>query len=409
MKKTSFPKDKIKILLLEGIHQSAVKMLKQHGYTNVESLPNTFAEDDLIKKIKNVHILGTRSKTKLTAKIFENAPKLLTSSCFCAGTNQVDLIAATKNGIAVFNAPFSNTRSVAELVIGHTISLMRYVPEKNKGAHEGKWLKDSKYAREVRGKYLGIVGYGHIGTQVSIMAEALGMKVIFYDIDKKLSLGNATQVDSLEELIKLSDIITLHVPGGEANKNLFNEKRLKAMKKGAFLINVCRGDVVDLVAAKKLLESKHLGGLALDVYTVEPVKKEDRFECVLQGVDNVILTPHIGGSTVEAQENIGIDVASKIINFIETGSSASCLSIPSLTLPVMNHTTRILHIHQNVPGVLSEINNTLSKNKVNILGQYLKTNNHVGYVVLDINKTNEKGIVEKLKNIKHTIRVRNLY
>lgn len=408
MKKASFPKDKIKILLLEGINKSAIQLFKQHGYTDIESLPNTFSEDELIEKIKNVHILGTRSKTRLTSKVFENADKLISASCFCAGTNQVDIASATKKGVAVFNAPFSNTRSVAELVIAHTISLMRFVPEKNKGAHEGKWLKDSK-AHEIRGKILGIVGYGHIGTQVSIMAESLGMKVIFYDIDKKLSLGNAIQVESLDKLIKTADVITLHVPGGESNKNLFHEKRLKSMKKGASLINVCRGDVVDLHAAKKLLKSKHIGGMALDVYTKEPVKKDEPFECVLQGVENAILTPHIGGSTIEAQEAIGVDVASKLINFLETGTSSSCLSIPALTLPVMNDMHRILHIHKNTPGVLSDINNVLSKMKVNITGQYLKTNTEVGYVVLDINKSGDKNIVEKLKNITNTIKVRSLY
>jgi len=316
---------------------------------------------------------------------------------------------ATDKGIAVFNSPFSNTRSVAELVIAHCINLMRRVFEKSEAAHQGKWMKDSANCYEVRGKTLGIIGYGHIGSQVSVLAENLGMNVIFYDIEPKLSLGNAHPVNSLEDLLKKSDIVTLHVPGHATTKNLLNEARISKMKKGACLINYSRGDVLDLNVIKKYIEKKQLGGFAADVFPSEPQNNSESFKSPVQGLANVILTPHIGGSTLEAQESIGLDVAGKLISFLETGSSTGSLSVPALSLPVQHDAHRILHIHKNVPGVLSEINSVLSKLNVNILGQYLKTNSQIGYVVLDINKQTSDKAMEGLKKVKNTIRVRSLY
>jgi D-3-phosphoglycerate dehydrogenase len=334
---------------------------------------------------------------------------LLAIGAFCIGTNQIDMNAAIENGIAVFNSPFSNTRSVAEIVIAQCINLMRRIFEKSSAAHKGSWLKDSLDSYEVRGKVLGIVGYGHIGSQISVLAENLGMKVIFFDIEPKLSLGNAIPVRTLDELLKQSDIVTLHVPGLPSTKNLIDTKRIKQMKKGSVLINYSRGDVIDLEAAKSALLDKHLYGLAVDVFPVEPQNNQETFSTVLQGLNNVILTPHIGGSTQEAQENIGLDVAGKLISFLETGSSTGSLSVPALSLPVQTDTHRLLHIHKNVPGVLSEINGLLSRMNVNILGQYLKTNPQIGYVVLDIDKNTSDSVLDELRKVKNTIRVRNLY
>ena len=406
--KTSFPKEKIKILLLEGIHPSAINLLQNNGFTDIES-HQSISEKDLLEKIPHAHILGIRSKTQLTADIFNKAEKLLATGCFCIGTNHVDLKTATLNGVAVFNSPFSNTRSVAELVIGNCIMLLRRVVEKNAGAHNGLWLKDSKNCFEVRGKTLGIVGYGHIGSQISIMAESLGMKVIFYDVFPKLSLGNAVAAKSLDELLTNSDIVTLHVPGTPESKNLINAQRLKKMKPGAILINLSRGDVFDTMAVKEALEEKQLGGLAVDVFSPEPKTNKDPFVSPFQGMPNVILTPHIGGSTVEAQESIGLEVAEKLIAFTDTGSSMGSLTIPDIALPVLSNAHRLLHIHHNVPGVLSAINSVLSEMNVNILGQYLKTNEKIGYVVLDIDKKNSPEVIAELNKVKHTIRTRSLY
>ena len=407
--KTSFPKEKIKVLLLEGIHPSAIKLLRNNGFSNIESLNTSLNEKDLSEKIRHVHLLGIRSKTQLPKGIFNKAEKLLGAGCFCIGTNHVDLDAATVNGVAIFNSPFSNTRSVAELVIGNCIILLRRIAEKNNAAHKGVWLKDSRNCYEVRGKTLGIIGYGHIGSQISILAESLGMKVIFYDIVPKLTLGNAVAGKSLDELLKKSDVITLHVPGTSETKNLINAQRLKKMKQGAILINLSRGDVIDTLAVKSALEEKHLGGLAVDVFPTEPKSNQDIFTSPLQGLPNVILTPHIGGSTVEAQEAIGLDVAEKLIAFTDTGSSIGSLTVPDMGLPVLNNAHRLLHIHHNVPGVLSSINGVLSKMNVNILGQYLKTNEKIGYVVLDIDKKNSPKVIAAIDKVKHTIRTRSLY
>jgi D-3-phosphoglycerate dehydrogenase / 2-oxoglutarate reductase len=409
MQKTSFPKERMNVLLLEGVHPSAVNMLTRSGYGNIESMPGSMSEKDLAVKIKDVHLLGIRSKTQVDAVVLRNAEKLLAIGAFCIGTNQVDLKAATMNGIAVFNSPFSNTRSVAELVIGNAIMLLRRIAEKNEAAHNGTWLKDSNACYEVRGKTLGIVGYGHIGSQVSVLAEALGMKVLFYDVMPKLSLGNASPAKSLDELLKNADAVTLHVPGNAETKNLINTQRLKKMKKGAVLINLSRGDVMDVMAVKAAIETKHLGGIAVDVFPSEPKNNREAFASPLQKMRNVILTPHIGGSTVEAQEAIGLDVAGKMIAFTDTGSSTGSLTVPDMALPVLNNAHRMLHIHRNVPGVLSEINGVLSKMNVNILGQYLKTNEQIGYVVLDIDRKSSPKVISELRKVKHTIRTRNLY
>lgn len=408
-KSTTFPKEKIKILLLEGVHPASLKLFKDHGYTDIETISAALSDADLKKKISQVHLLGIRSKTQLTKEIIAAGSRLLGIGAFCIGTNQIDMNAAIENGIAVFNSPFSNTRSVAELVIAHCINLMRRVIEKNEAAHRGEWLKEASGSFEVRGKTLGIVGYGHIGSQVSVLAENMGMKVIFYDVEPKLSLGNASSVKTLDELLKQSDIVTLHVPGLTTTKNLINDQRLAKMKKGACLINYSRGDVVDIPAVKKSIESGKLGGFAVDVFPSEPKSNKDPFVSPLQGLRNVILTPHIGGSTAEAQENIGIDVAGKLISFLETGSTTGSLSVPALSLPVQYDAHRLLHIHKNVPGVLGEINGKLSHLNVNILGQYLKTNNQIGYVVLDVDKKTSAKAMEELKKVKHTIRVRELY
>ena len=406
---TTFPKEKIKMLMLEGVHSSALKLFNDHGYNDIEVSKASMTENELVEKIKNIHLLGIRSKTQLSEKILNAANKLIGIGAYCIGTNQINMNAAIENGIAVFNSPFSNTRSVAELVIAHCINLMRRVFEKSEAAHKGKWMKDSSDSYEVRGKILGIIGYGHIGSQVSVLAENMGMKVIFYDIEPKLSLGNAVPVKTLNNLLEQADIITLHVPGHSSTKNLIDASRLKVMKKGAVLINYSRGDVVDLNAVKLSLENNHLHGFAVDVFPVEPQNNNEKFVTSIQGIPNVILTPHIGGSTQEAQENIGLDVAGKLISFLETGSSNGSLSVPALSLPVQQETHRLLHIHKNIPGVLSEINGVLSRLNVNILGQYLKTNAQIGYVVLDIDKNTSTIVLEELKKVKSTIRVRSLY
>lgn len=401
--------EKRKVLLLENIHPSAINLFKKSGYTDIEIHTGSMSEKDLIAKISKVHLLGIRSKTRLSEGILRKAEKLISVGAFCIGTNQIDLDFARKQGIAVFNSPFSNTRSVAELVIGLSIMLMRRVFEKSHGAHQGLWLKESTNCFEVRGKTLGIVGYGHIGSQVSVLAESLGMQVIFYDISSKLSLGNARSSRSLDELLKRSDIITLHVPGTPETKNLISASRLKKMKSGAVLINLSRGDVMDVWAVKEALETKQLGGLAVDVFPEEPKSNKDVFASPLQGLPNVILTPHIGGSTIEAQEAIGTDVAEKMIAFTGNGSTGGSLTIPELSLPVVQNAHRILHIHKNVPGVLSQINGVLSGMKVNILGQYLKTNEEIGYVVLDIDKKSSPRVMSELNKVKNTIRTRSLY
>jgi D-3-phosphoglycerate dehydrogenase / 2-oxoglutarate reductase len=406
---TSYPKEKIRILFLENISDVAVKNFHRHGYERVEKISKALTEEQLIREIKDVHILGIRSKTTITKKILDAAHKLQAIGCFCIGVNQVDLKTATKNGVVVFNAPYSNTRSVAELVIGASIMLIRKIPEKNKAAHDGIWMKEAKGSYELRGKTIGIVGYGNIGSQVSVLAESLGMKVIFYDVETKLPLGNAEDARSLKELLSRADIVTLHVPETPITKNLINKNNLKYFKKGAILINYARGEVVDLEALRKHILEGHISGAAIDVFPWEPEKNGDSFQTPLQDIPNVILTPHIGGSTEEAQQNIGEDVSVKLFNYLEKGITFGSHTIPALALPPQEGSHRILHIHKNVPGVLSEINTRLSKNKINILGQYLKTNEEIGYVVLDVDKNISTHAIHLLKEIRQTIKVRILY
>lgn len=409
IKSTSYPKEKIRILFLENISDAAVKNFKLQGYSQVEKISKALTEAQLINETKDVHILGIRSKTHISAAVLAAAKKLQAIGCFCIGVNQVDLKAATKNGVVVFNAPYSNTRSVAELVIGAAIMLIRRIPDKNKAAHQGLWLKESSGCFELRGKTLGIIGYGNIGSQVSVLAEALGMKVIFYDVETKLPLGNAADAQSLKNLLSKSDIVTLHVPETNQTRNLINKNNLKNFKKGAILINYARGEVVELEALRKYILDGHIGGAALDVFPVEPEKNGDYFRTPVQDCPNVILTPHIGGSTEEAQQNIGEDVSVKLFNFLEKGVTFGSHTVPALALPPQEGSHRILHIHNNIPGVLSEINTRLSQHKINILGQYLKTNDDIGYVVLDVNKNISANAIQLLKEVKGTIKLRVLY
>ena len=408
-KQTSYPKEKINVLLLENISDTAVQNFKKAGYTSVKKIGGALSEDELIKAVKDVHLLGIRSKTQITKKVLEAAGKLQSIGCFCIGVNQVDLKNATNNGVAVFNAPYSNTRSVAELVIGLSIMLIRRIPDKNKAAHDGIWNKDAKGSFELRGKKLGIIGYGNIGSQLSVLAESLGMKVIFYDVQTKLPLGNAVAMDTLKEVLQEADVVSLHVPETVHTKNLINKNNLKHFKKGAILINYARGEVVDLDALRQFILDGHIGGAAIDVFPWEPEKNGDAFITPIQGLPNVILTPHIGGSTEEAQLNIGEDVSNKLLQYLERGITIGSHTVPELALPLQEGTHRILHIHRNVPGVLSEINTTLSKNKINILGQYLKTNDAIGYVVLDVDKNISANALKLLKDVKETIKVRLLY
>ncbi|HET6256240.1 MAG TPA: phosphoglycerate dehydrogenase [Puia sp.] len=408
-KTTSYPKEKINILFLENISDAAVRHFVDSGYASVRKLTGALAEEQLIREIKDVHLLGIRSKTQITPKVLDAASKLQAIGCFCIGVNQVDLKAATCRGVAVFNAPYSNTRSVAELVIGLAIMLIRRIPDKTRAAHEGIWLKESKGSYELRGKTLGIIGYGNIGAQVSVLAEALGMKVIYYDTVTKLPLGNAQARKTLKEVVGEADIITLHVPDTNQTKNLINKTALRNFKKGSILLNYARGEVVDLEALAKALQDGSLSGAAIDVFPWEPEKNGDRFTTPLQGVPNVILTPHIGGSTEEAQANIGEDVSNKLFQYLETGMTLGSHTVPPLSLPHQEGTHRILHIHKNVPGVLSEINSTLSQHYINILGQYLKTNDEIGYVVLDIDKRLSNQALQLLKEVQNTIKTRLLY
>ena len=406
---TSYPKDKINILFLENISDKAVQYFKDQGYVNVSKLNGALSEEELIKAVKDVHLLGIRSKTQITQKVLESAKKLQAIGCFCIGVNQVDLKAATKLGVSVFNAPYSNTRSVAELVIGLAIMLIRRIPDKNKAAHEGIWNKVATGSYEMRGKTIGLLGYGNIGSQVSVIAESLGMKVLFYDTETKLPLGNAIAAKSLKELVSKSDIVSLHVPETDATKNLINKSTLKHFKKGSILINYARGEVVDLDALADFLKDGHISGAAIDVFPWEPEKNGDKFTTPVQGLSNVILTPHIGGSTEEAQANIGEDVSIKLYQFLEKGITNGSHTVPAIGLPPVDGAHRILHIHNNVPGVLSAINTELASHHINILGQYLKTNEEIGYVVLDVDKKLSAQAAELLRNVKETIKVRMLY
>ncbi|MFN5055077.1 MAG: phosphoglycerate dehydrogenase [Bacteroidota bacterium] len=406
---TSYPKDKIKIVFFENISDAAINIFKDAGYVDIKKFSGALPESQLIQEIKDAHLIGIRSKTMITDRVLQHAKKLQAIGCFCIGTNQVNLAEARKRGVVIFNAPYSNTRSVAELIIGASIMLIRRIIDKNKSAHEGIWNKEAKGSFELRGKTLGIIGYGNIGSQVSILAEALGMKVLFYDVATKLPLGNAISKKSLKELVSKSDIVTLHVPETRQTKNLINKTLLKQFKKGSILLNYARGEVVDLDALRQALLTGHLSGAGVDVFPLEPEKNGDAFVSPLQGLSNVLLTPHIGGSTEEAQYNIGEDVSAKMLNFLETGATTGSHTIPELSLPQQEKTHRILHIHNNIPGVLSEINSSLSEHKINVLAQYLKTNDEIGYVVLDIDTKLSKSAVELLKKVKGAIKVRLLY
>jgi D-3-phosphoglycerate dehydrogenase / 2-oxoglutarate reductase len=406
---TSYPRKKISILLLENISDAAVTELEAAGYVEIRRLNGALSEADLIDAVKGVHLLGIRSKSRISKQVFEAADKLLAIGCFCIGVNQVDLEAATAKGVAVFNAPYSNTRSVAELVIGLCVMLIRRVAEKNEAAHRGEWQKQASGSFELRGKTLGIIGYGNIGSQVSIMAEALGMHVVYYDIATKLPHGNAEQVRELSDLLQRSNIVTLHVPSDPTTRGLINAETIKQFKKGAILLNYSRGDVVDLTALKKQIAKGDISGAAIDVFPVEPEKTGDPFETPLQNLPNVILTPHIGGSTEEAQSNIGLDVTSKLIKYLELGNSEGSHTVPPVSLPAQAGTHRILHIHKNVPGVLGQINSRLSKSGINIVGQYLNTNPQIGYVILDVDSKISGEALDILKGVKGTLRARVVY
>jgi len=406
---TSYPRDRIKVLLLENISDAAVRELEAGGYTQIRRLGGALSEEQLIAAVKGVHLLGIRSKTQITRNVIEAADKLLAIGAFCIGVNQIDLKAATEKGVAVFNAPYSNTRSVAELIIGMCVMLIRRIADKNAAAHRGEWLKEATGSFELRGKTLGIIGYGNIGSQVSNLAEAMGMQVLYYDIATKLPLGNAKQTSELKDLLKRSNIVTLHVPSDSTTRNMINADALKAMRKGSILINHSRGDVVDLEAVAKALNTGKLAGAAVDVFPQEPEKNGDRFECALQNLPNVILTPHIGGSTEEAQANIGLDVTSKLIKYLDFGTSEGSHTVPPVSLPPQAGTHRILHIHRNIPGVLGEINSRLSDRGINITGQYLKTNDEIGYVILDVESKLSKEAFELLKDVPGTVKARMVY
>ena len=409
MTKTSLDKAQIKFLLLEGIHPSAINVLTSAGYTQIESLSGALADDELKAKIADAHFVGIRSRTQLTADVLAHATKLAAVGCFCIGTNQVDLDAARERGIAVFNAPISNTRSVAELVLAEAILLLRGVPEKSAAAHRGGWLKSADNSYEIRGKTLGIVGYGSIGTQLSVLAEALGMQVAFFDVVTKLPLGNAKQVARLEDLLAQSDVISLHVPETPATQWMIGAPQIAAMKLGSVFINASRGTVVDIEALAEALRSKQLLGAAIDVFPVEPRSNKDLFESPLRGLDNVILTPHVGGSTLEAQENIGIEVAEKLVKYSDNGTSTSSVNFPEVALPAHPGKHRLLHIHRNVPGVLSEINKVFGMNHINIASQYLQTHGDIGYVVIDIDMAHSDMALNKLAEVPGTIRSRVLF
>ncbi len=409
MTKTSLDKDKIRILLLEGVHESAVRTFQDAGYTQIDYLKTALPDAELKERLARTHLVGIRSRTQLTEEVFASAPRLIGVGCFCIGTNQVDLAAATQQGVAVFNAPFSNTRSVAELVLAEAILLMRGIPQKNACAHRGEWLKSAQNSYEIRGKTLGIVGYGSIGSQLSVLAEGLGMRVKFYDVVSKLPLGNANQIMKLEELLGESDIVTLHVPETRATQNMIGAEQLRHMKPTSVLINASRGTVVDIDALAAALDEERLLGAAIDVFPQEPHSNDEQFLSPLQRFDNVILTPHIGGSTVEAQENIGLEVADKLVKYSDNGSTITSVNFPEVALPAHPGIHRLLHVHRNIPGVLSSINQVFSDNQINIAAQYLQTNDKVGYVVIDVEAESSELALSKLQSIEGTIRARVLY
>jgi D-3-phosphoglycerate dehydrogenase len=404
----SYPKNRINVLLLENVHPVAVAAMKAEGF-NVETYSAAMTEEELCEKVKNISVLGIRSKTQVTAKVLENANRLMVIGAFCIGTNQIDLKEATKKGIAVFNAPFSNTRSVVELAIAEMIMLIRNIPDKSNSMHKGVWDKSAKGSFEVRGKKLGLIGYGNIGTQLSVIAESLGMKVLFYDKEERLALGNAVKCKTLKEVLEASDVISMHVDGRAANENLIGAKEFALMKKGVIFINLSRGHIVDIQALKAAIQSGHVAGCAVDVFPYEPVSNNEEFINELRGLPNTILTPHIGGSTMEAQENIGAFVPGKMMDYINTGSTSNSVNFPNLTLPTLENAHRLIHIHNNVPGILAKINQVLANNGINIMGQYLKTTESIGYVITDINKEYNKDVVKDLRAIENTIKFRILY
>lgn len=407
-KAISYPKNRINVLLLENVHPDAVKKMKEEGY-NVTTHPGAMDEEELAERIKDVSVIGIRSKTQLTKKVLDNAGRLIAVGAFCIGTNQIDLEECLKKGIAVFNAPYSNTRSVVELAIGEIILLMRNLPDKMKLMHDGKWDKSATNSFEIRGKKLGIIGYGNIGAQLSVVAESIGFDVYYYDVEEKLPLGNVTKCNSLKELLEKVDIVTLHVDGRRENKNIIDEDKFSQMKDGVVFLNLSRGHVVDIEALKNNIESGKVAGAAIDVFPTEPKTNNESFESPLRGLPNVILTPHIGGSTLEAQENIGNFVPGKIMEYINTGSTTNSVNFPNLQLPVLKNAHRLIHIHQNVPGILAEINRILADHDINIVGQYLKTNETIGYVITDIDKQYDKAVINDMKKLKGTIRFRVLY
>jgi D-3-phosphoglycerate dehydrogenase len=404
----SYPKNRINVLLLENVHPVAVESLKTEGF-NVETYHAALSEDELCEKIKNVSVLGIRSKTQVTPRVLEHANRLMVIGAFCIGTNQIDLKGATKKGIAVFNAPFSNTRSVVELAIAEMVMLMRNIVDKSVKMHKGQWDKSAKGSFEVRGKNLGLIGYGNIGTQLSVLAESMGMKVFYYDVEEKLSLGNAVKCKTMKEVLEKADVISLHVDGRPSNANLIGSAEFDIMKKGVIFINLSRGHVVDIHALKENILSGKVAGCAVDVFPQEPASNNDEFVSELRGLPNTILTPHIGGSTLEAQENIGNFVPTKIIDYINTGSTSNSVNFPNLTLPILENAHRLIHVHNNVPGILAKINHVLADHGINIAGQYLKTNESIGYVITDISKNYDKEVITKLREIENTIKFRMLY
>jgi D-3-phosphoglycerate dehydrogenase len=404
----SYPKNRINVLLLENVHPVAVEALRAEGF-NVETHAAAMTEDELCEKIKNVSVLGIRSKTQVTAKVLDNASRLMAIGAFCIGTNQIDLATATKKGIAVFNAPYSNTRSVVELAIAEMIMLIRGIPDKSAKMHKGQWDKSAKGSFEIRGKRLGLIGYGSIGTQLSVIAESLGMSVMYYDAEERLSLGNAIKCKTMKEVLENSDVISLHIDGRESNTNLIGEREFAQMKKGVIFINLSRGHVVDIKALKDSILSGRIAGCSIDVFPYEPVSNNEEFVSDLRGLPNTILTPHIGGSTAEAQENIGGFVSNKFFDYINTGSTSNSVNFPNLTLPILHNAHRLIHIHKNVPGILAKINQSLAEGGINIVGQYLKTNEDIGYVITDINKEYDKDVIKDLRSIEHTIKFRVLY
>ncbi len=410
MKKISLSKDKIKILLLEGIHESALETLKSEGYTNIDYVEKSLPDEELKERIRDAYFVGIRSRTQITREVLDAAPRLMAVGCFCIGTNQVDLTAALEKGVVVFNAPFSNTRSVAELVLGEIIMLMRGVPERSTQAHRGVWNKSATNSYEVRGKKLGIVGYGHIGTQLGILAEDLGMKVYFTDIEKKLTLGNAEQVASLDKLLEMSDIISFHVPSTPQTLRMMGPQQFAKMKDKSILINASRGGVVDIDALTETLKSGKLLGAAIDVFPVEPKSNQDEFLSPLRAFDNVILTPHVGGSTLEAQANIGAEVADKLSKYSDNGSTLTSVNFPEVSLPIHENCCRLLHIHHNVPGVITRINEIFARHKINIAAQYLQTNDKTGYVVMDVADEEQSRLaIKEMGQIEGTIKARLLY